>query len=146
MHPGLPTSASDRCDTLHLTKLPPGGAMSVGSRVMAVRHRKVHSKKELLNCNLGDKDIWLRISDPASKRRALSHASRQLLHFWLGWAKLPPLWRSLRPQQPLQVEAAADAMGNGSTLRLVVTSHFPQGSSGSLNAFQFQTLHLQISL
>ncbi|CAE7790036.1 unnamed protein product, partial [Symbiodinium necroappetens] len=25
---------------------------------------KVHSKKELLNCNLGDKDIWLRISDP----------------------------------------------------------------------------------
>ena len=114
-------------NTLHLVRLPPGGARSIGSRVLAVRHRKVHSKKELLNCNLGDKDIWLRISDPASKRRALSHASRDLLHFWLGWAKLPPLWRSLRPQQPLQVEAAADAMGNGSTFAIGGYITFPSG-------------------
>ena len=44
--------------------------MAIGSKVLAVRHRKVHSKQELLNCNLGDKDIWLRISDPASKNVA----------------------------------------------------------------------------
>ncbi|CAE7488632.1 spn-E [Symbiodinium necroappetens] len=114
-------------NTLHLVKLPPGGAMSIGSRVLAVRHRKVHSKKELLNCSLGDKDIWLRISDPASKRRALSHDSRGLLQFWLGWAKLPPLWRSLRPQQALSVEAAADAMGNGSTFAVGGYISLPSG-------------------
>ncbi|CAE7341487.1 unnamed protein product, partial [Symbiodinium sp. KB8] len=113
--------------TLHLFKLPPGGAMSIGNKVLAVRRRKVHSKKELLNCNLGDKDIWLRISDPASKRRCLSHASRELLHFWLGWAKLPPLLRSLRPLQPLQIEAAADAMGNGSTFAIGGYIALPSG-------------------
>ena len=41
---------------------------------LAVRHRKVHTKKDLLHCSLGDKDIWLRVADPSSKRRALSHA------------------------------------------------------------------------
>ncbi|CAE7208989.1 unnamed protein product [Symbiodinium microadriaticum] len=108
----------------------------------------VHSKKELLNCSLGDKDIWLQISDPASKRRSLSHASRELLHFWLGWAKLPPLLRSLRPQQPLQVEAAADAMGNGSTFAIGGYIALPSGeywfSEGfSVSDFAFADLPLK---
>ena len=100
-------------ETLHLIQLPAGAAVTVGSKVLAVRHRKVKTKQDLLHCNLGDKDIWLRIADPASKRRSLSPASKALLHFWLGWSQLPPLWRALRPQQHVAVEAAADAMGNG---------------------------------
>ena len=75
-------------DTLHLIKLPTGAAITVGSKVLAVRHRKVKTKRELLHCNLGDKDIWLRIADRASKRRALSPASKALLQFWLGWSVL----------------------------------------------------------
>ena len=55
----------------------------------------------------------MRIADPASKRRSLSLSSKALLHFWLGWSQLPPLWCALRAQQHLSVEAAADAMGNG---------------------------------
>ena len=98
-------------ETLHLIQLPAGAAVTVGSKVLAVRHRKVKTKQDLLHCNLGDKDIWLRIADPASKRRSLSPASKALLHFWLGWSQLPPLWRALRPQQHVAVEAAADAMG-----------------------------------
>ena len=134
--------------TLHLLKIPPGGAMSIGSKVLAVRHRKVHSKQELLNCNLGDKDIWLRISDPASKRRCLSHASRELLHFWLGWAKLPPLLRGLRPLKPLPVEAAADAMGNGSTFAVGGYIALPAGEYWfsecfSVSDFSFADLPLK---
>ncbi|CAE6925850.1 spn-E [Symbiodinium sp. CCMP2456] len=105
-------------DALYLTKLPAGAAITVGSRVLAVRHRKVSTKQQLLGCNIGDKDIWLRIADPASKRRALSAASRHLLRCWLHWSSLPPIWRALRPLQHLKVEAAADAMGNGRTFAI----------------------------
>ena len=134
--------------TLHLVKLPPGGAMSIGSKVLAVRHRKVHSKKELLNCNLGDKDIWLRISDPTSKRRCLSHSSRELLRFWLGWAKLPPLLRSLRPLKPLHIEASADAMGQGSTFAIDGYITLPSGEYWfsecfSVSDFSFADLPLK---
>ena len=100
-------------DALCITKVPPGAAVTVGSRVLAVRHRRVSTKQQLLHCNLGDKDIWLRIADPASKRRSLSTSSRHLLRCWLHWASLPPIWKALRPVEHMQVEAAADAMGHG---------------------------------
>ena len=100
-------------DSLYIQRVPPGTAISIGSRVLNVRHKKVMTKSELLKCNLGDKDIWLRISDPASKRRQLSPTSRELVKFWCSWSSLPPFWRPMKPLPQLQVEAAADAMGQG---------------------------------
>ena len=56
-------------DNLQLNSVPNGAAITLGSKILAVRHRKVKTKRELLHCSLGDKDIWVRIADPASKRR-----------------------------------------------------------------------------
>ena len=100
-------------NTLYVVKVPEGSALSLGSRILSVRHRKVATKSELLRCSLGDKDIWLRISDPASKKRTLSSSSRELLHYWMNWSALPPVWRPLQQLQHVQVEAAADAMAQG---------------------------------
>ena len=114
-------------DTLHLTRVPSGAAITLGSKILAVRHRKVKTKRELLHCNLGDKDIWVRVADPASKRRSLSLSSKALLHFWLNWSQLPPLWCALRPQQHLSIEAAADAMGNGEVFAIGGYISLPAG-------------------
>ena len=101
-------------EDLHFRKVPFGAAISVGSKVLSVRHREVHCKADLGRVPLGHRRIWLRIADPASKRRRLSLLSRDLLQFWLHWAKLPPFYKALQAPATLNVEAAADAMASGS--------------------------------
>ena len=60
--------------SLHLVRLPQGAALTVGSRIFSCSLPQGAHNEGPLHCSLGDKDIWLRIADPSSKRRALSHA------------------------------------------------------------------------
>ena len=101
-------------EDLHFHKVPFGAAISVGSKLLSVRHREVLCKADLGRVPLGHRRIWLRVADPASKRRRLSLLSRDLLQFWLHWSKLPPFYKALQPPCSLDVEAAADAMASGS--------------------------------
>ena len=101
-------------DDLHFHKVPFGAAISVGSKLLSVRHREVRCKADLGRVPLGHRRIWLRVADPASKRRKLSLLSRDLLDFWLHWSKLPPFYKALQAPPTLDVEAAADAMASGS--------------------------------
>ena len=101
-------------DDLRFHKVPFGAAISVGSKLLSVRHREVHCKPALGKVALGHRRIWLRVADPASKRRKLSLLSRDLLEFWRHWSKLPPFYKALQAPPTLEVEAAADAMASGS--------------------------------
>ena len=135
-------------DNLQLNSVPNGAAITLGSKILAVRHRKVKTKRELLHCSLGDKDIWVRIAHPASKRRSLSLSSKALLHFWRGWSQLPPLWCALHPQQHLSVEAAADAMGNGEVFAIggyisLSTGEFWFSEKFTVSDFAFADLPLK---
>ena len=101
-------------EDLRFHKVPFGAAISVGSKLLSVRRREVHCKADLGRVPLGHRRIWLRVADPASKRRKLSLLSRDLLDFWRHWSKLPSFYKALQAAPTLDVEAAADAMASGS--------------------------------
>ena len=105
-------------EDLSFHSVPSGMGISLGAKVISLRHKNVTSKADLLSVPLGDKTIWLRIADPSSKRRLLSALSRELLLFWAGWSRLPPQFVPLRQAPTLPAEAAADAMASGSTFAI----------------------------
>ena len=105
-------------DDLTFHSVPSGMGVSLGSRVISLRHKNVASKADLLSIPLGDKTIWLRVADPGSKRRLLSALSRELLLFWAAWSRLPPQFVPLRQPPALPAQAAADAMASGSVFAI----------------------------
>ena len=105
-------------NVLSFHSVPSGMGISLGAKVISLRHKNVVSKADLLSVPLGDKTIWLRIADPGSRRRLLSTLSRELLLFWAGWSRLPPQFVPLRQPPTLLAEAAADAMASGSTFAI----------------------------
>ena len=116
-------------DDLTFHSVPSGMGISLGAKIVSLRHKSVSSKADLLSIPLGDRTIWLRIADPGSKRRLLSALSRELLLFWAGWSRLPPQYVPLRQPPSLHAEAAADAMASGSTFAI---GGFIKLSSGTL--------------
>ena len=115
-------------DDLHFQKVPFGAAISVGSKLLSVRHREVHCKADLGKVPLGHRRIWLRVADPASKRRKLSLLSRDLLEFWRHWSKMPPFYKALQAPPTLEVEAAADAMASGCEFAIGGFIRMPSGT------------------
>ena len=115
-------------DDLTFHSVPAGMAISLDARIVSLRHKNVSSKADLLSVPLGDRTIWLRIADPASKRRLLSALSRELLLFWAGWSRLPPQYVPLRQSPSLNAEAAADAMASGSTFAIGGFIRLPSGT------------------
>ena len=116
-------------DDLTFHSVPSGMGISLGAKIVSLRHKSVISKADMLSIPLGDKTIWLRIADPGSKRRLLSALSRELLLFWAGWSRLPPQYVPLRQPPSLHAEAAADAMASGSAFAI---GGFIKLSSGTL--------------
>ena len=137
-------------DDLSFHSVPSGMGVSLGSKVISLRHKNVASKADLLSIPLGDKTIWLRIADPGSKRRLLSTLSRELLLFWAGWSRLPPQFVPLRQPPALPAEAAADAMACGSTFAIGGFIKLPSGTLWfsecySISDFAFANIPLHSS-
>ena len=99
---------------------PPGTA--VGAKLLSA----ISSLDDLHKVRLSRKRIWARISDPSTRKRSLSAASKNFLHFWKAWC-LRPQMHSPLGQACLSTDAAlaADACGHGSHIGIGGWIEFP---------------------
>ena len=105
-------------DSMTFTSVPRNAAVQIGARLLSVRHHAVVNKADLLKVPITCKLVWLRVADPASKRRRLSRTSRALLQTWLDWARQPCIWKSLPEPPAVDLVAAADAMAQNDTFAI----------------------------
>ena len=106
-------------ETLIFHSCPPGSAIPVDGKLIAVRHQSVSSLQDLRLLHIKpDKRIWLRIVDPASSRRTLRQDSIRVLHLFRSWLEGLPPFRSMRAKPYWPGQAAADACASGSTCQI----------------------------
>ena len=104
-------------DDLLIQRQLPGAALPLGGRLLSVKHQALRSKADLRRVGISPKRIWLRITNPASSKRRLSHQSRVFLRYWQQWAQMPFFSRPLAmPPRWLPDTFAADACASGNKI------------------------------
>ena len=82
-----------------------------------MKHQALRSKADLRRVGISPKRIWLRITNPASSKRRLSHQSKVFLRYWQQWAQMPFFSRPLAmPPRWLPDAFAADACASGNKI------------------------------
>ena len=104
-------------DDLLVQRQLPGAALPLGGRLLSVKHQALRSKADLRRVGVSPKRIWLRITNPASSKRRLSHQSKVFLRYWQQWAQMPFFSRPLAmPPRWLPDAFAADACASGNKI------------------------------
>ena len=104
-------------DDLLIQRQLPGAALPLGGRLLSVKHQALRSKADLRRVGISPKRIWLRITNPASSKRRLSHQSKVFLRYWQQWAQMPFFSRPLAmPPRWLPDAFAADACASGNKI------------------------------
>ena len=81
----------------------------MGAKLISIGHQQVRTIEDVHRAVLGNRRLFLRLCDPASKYRTLSPQSRRLLAAWKDLCLLPPRMYQIRFPAFLDCEAAADA-------------------------------------
>ena len=72
----------------------------------------MNHKNDLQDIPITDRRIWLRVADPNSHSRKLSHASKRILQFLQSWLTFGNPVVSMRPLPVWQGAAFADVIFN----------------------------------
>ena len=105
-------------DTLIFQQQPPGTGIPIGGQLISVRHQTVKTKQDLDTLRLGNRRIWMRITNPLSKKRKISEASARCLSLFNVWLKHCTPLKSMYPKKVWPGLAAADACAMGTSTQI----------------------------
>ena len=97
---------------------PPGTGIPIGGQLISVRHQTVKTKQDLNTLRLGNRQIWMGITNPSSNKRKISEASARCLSLFDVWLKHCIPLKSMYPKKVWPGLAAADACAMGTSTQI----------------------------